>query len=150
MPQIREDDFQQLVTLGSPAIAPDGKHAALVVSRVVWDQDRRTHDLVLLDLQNGARQTLVENREGLADPAFSPDGRQVGFVADDTVDKQTHTRLFIVPSAGGPARPVTDGDTDVAEFSWRPDGRAFAYASADPPIQRSGADRFRDSFVFTT
>jgi dipeptidyl aminopeptidase/acylaminoacyl peptidase len=148
--QVSEDDFQRLVSLGSPAIAADGKRAALVVSRVVWDEDRRTNDLVVVNLETGVRQTLVGNREGLADPSFSPDGAQIGFLADDTIGKQTHTRVFIMPSTGGASHPVTPADTDAHAFAWRPDGRALAYAAADPPVRRTGADRFRDSFVFTT
>jgi dipeptidyl aminopeptidase/acylaminoacyl peptidase len=147
---VAENDYQRLVALGSPAIAPDGKYAVLVVSRVVWSDDLHTDDLVLVDLADKTQRTLVANHAGLSSPAFSPDGTSVAFLADETARKITHTQLFVVPTAGGPAQPVTSAQTDVDEYAWRPDGRAFAYAAADPEPPRSGADRFRDSFVFTT
>ena len=78
-----EDDYRLLVALHGPAIAPDGKTAALVISSVIWDEDRRADELVSVDLTNGARQTLVANRTGLSDPAFSPDGTRLAFLADE-------------------------------------------------------------------
>jgi dipeptidyl aminopeptidase/acylaminoacyl peptidase len=147
---IGEDDFQHLVSIESPAIAPDGKHAAIVVTRILWNDDKRTHDLVLVDLANGAQQTLLVNRQGLSDAAFSPDGSQIAFLADDGTGKDSHTQIFVMPAAGGDARAVTHGKSDVEQFVWRPDGGAFAYTAEDPDADRVGADRFRDSFVFTT
>jgi dipeptidyl aminopeptidase/acylaminoacyl peptidase len=147
---IGEDDFQRLVSLGSPAIAPDGKHAAVVVTRVLWNEDKRTNDLVLLDLAAATQQTLISHREGLSDPAFSPDGAQIGFLADEGTGKDAHAQVFVMPAQGGEAKAVTHDKDGVEQFAWRPDGRAIAYTAADPDPQHSGAERFRDSFVFTT
>ena len=147
--RIGPDDQQKLVTLGSPAIAPDGGHAALVATRVVWNDDKRSSDLVLVDLATGAQQTLITAREGLSDPAFSPDGTQLAFLADEP-GKDGHTQIYVMPAGGGAARAVTHGKADIEQFAWRPDSHAFAYSATDPDPQRTGADRFRDSFVFTT
>lgn len=147
---VTEDAYRQLVTLSSPAIAPDAKHAALVVSRVLWDANKRSRDLMLIDFASDSSQALLTNHDGLADPAFSPDGSRLAFLADDKVAQTTHTRLFVMPAAGGTARALSPGDIDVAEFSWRPDGSAIAYAAADAQSPRTGADRYHDSFVFTT
>jgi len=147
---VTENDYQSLVSLHSPVIAADAKSAAVVVSRVAWDADKRTNDLVVVDLRAGTQQTLLSNRPGLSDPAFSPDGTQLAFLAEDSASKDAHTRVFVMTVSDGAARPVTPSDTDAAEFAWRPDGRAIAYAAADPKPQKAGADRFRDSFVFTT
>lgn len=147
---VTENDFQSLVSLHSPAIAADGKTAAVVASRVAWDADKRTNDLIVVDLGSGAQQTLLSNRPGLSDPAFAPDGTQLAFLAEDSASKDPHTRVFVMPLPEGTPRAVTPSDTDAAEFAWRPDGRAIAYAAADPKPQKTGADRFRDSFVFTT
>ncbi len=147
---IREDDFQRLVGLDSPAIAPDGTHAAVVVTRVLWNDDARSSELVLVDLTTRARQTLITGREGLSDPAFSPNGTRLAFLAKNLGDKERKTQIFVMPAGGGEAQAVTHDDAGVAEFSWRPDGRALAYAAAEPQPARTGSDRFRDSFIFTT
>lgn len=45
---------------------------------------------------------------------------------------------------------LTHVKAGVDQFAWRPDGNALAYASSDPDPTLTGADRFRDSFIFTT
>jgi dipeptidyl aminopeptidase/acylaminoacyl peptidase len=147
---ITEADYQRLVDVSSPAMAPDGKHAVVLVRRTLWNDDKRAIDLVEVDLSGGAAQTLISNREGLSDPVYSPDGTQIAFLADDGVPKDSHTQLFVMPAAGGAVHQVTSGKTDIEQFAWSPDGRTFAYAAADPDPQLTGSDRFRDSFIFTT
>ena len=73
---MKPDDYRLLVKPSSPALAPDGKRAALVVSHTVWDDNRTVDDLVLVDLQTKAQTTIVHEGKDLSDPAFSPDGSQ--------------------------------------------------------------------------
>jgi dipeptidyl aminopeptidase/acylaminoacyl peptidase len=149
-PLVAEDDYRRIVALNDAAIAPDGKAAVIVVSRVVWDEDRRQNDLVSVDLATRTRQTLMQNRKGLSDPAFSPDGAQLAFLADEGNGSDASTQVFVMPANGGDAKPVTHTKAGVNQFAWRPDGRALVYAAEDPEPVRSGADRFRNSFIFTT
>ena len=148
--RIGESDYQRLVDLHSPAISPDGKRAVVVVTRILWNDDKRNSDLMLVDLATGAQRTLIAAREGLADPAFSPDGTQLAFLAQQGTGDNAQTQVFTMPAAGGDATAVTHDKAGVDQFAWRPDGRALVYAATDPEPQRTGADRFRDSFIFTT
>ncbi|MGA7095482.1 MAG: S9 family peptidase [Candidatus Cybelea sp.] len=148
--RIGESDYQSLVGLDSPAISPDGKHAIVKITRILWNDDKRSSDLVTVDLATGAQQTLLSHRDGLSDAAFSPDGTQIAFLAEDGAPKDSNTQLFVMAAAGGTAHQVTSGKADVEQFAWSPDGRTFAYASAEPNPQLAGSDRFRDSFIFTT
>ncbi len=149
-PRVGEDDYRLLVTLQAPAISPDGKTAALVISRVIWDENRRADELVAVDLTSDARQTLVNNRTGLSHPAFSPDGTRLAFLADEGSGDGAVTQVFVMPREGGAATPITHAAASIKQFAWRPDGLAVVYAAEDPEPQRTGADRFRNSFVFTT
>ena len=147
---VKPDDYRLLVKPSSPALAPDGKRAALVVSRTVWDDNRTVDDLVVVDLQTKAQTTIVHEGKDLSDPAFSPDGSQLAYLANAGSSDDAHTQVFVTPFDGSEPRAVTASKTDVQEFSWRPDGKGLAYAATDPEPERTGADRFRDSFVFTT
>jgi dipeptidyl aminopeptidase/acylaminoacyl peptidase len=149
-PPVGENDYQHLVALHAPAISPDGKEAALVVSRVVWDEDRFENDLIAVDLATRTRRTLIADRKGLSDPAFSPDGRHLAFLADDGSGSEARAQVFVMSSDGETVAPVTHVKAGVTQFAWRPDGLALAYAAADSEPQRNGADRFRNSFIFTT
>jgi dipeptidyl aminopeptidase/acylaminoacyl peptidase len=147
---ITEDDLQRQVGLGSPVVSPDGKTAVVEVRRTIWNDDRRSTELVAIDLASGAQRVLTYDRKGLSDPAFSPDGTRLAFIADSGSGEDAKSQVFVMPLEGGDARPVTDAKSGVDQFVWRPDGKAIAYVSDDATPDRKGPDRFRDSFVFTT
>jgi len=147
---LQASDFQRLVGLSAPAISLDGKRAVVVVSRIVWNDDTNSSDLDLIDLVTRARRTITHDRKDLDAPAFSPDGTKLAFLADAGAGDDAQPQVWVMRFDGGDARPVTIAADGVQQFAWRPDGAAIAYTAADPEPKRSGADRFRNSFVFTT
>lgn len=60
---------------------------------------------------------------GVWSPAFSPDGRQIAFVATLSGVPQ----VWVMPVAGGFPRQVTAFDDPVQAVSWSPDGRYLAF-----------------------
>lgn len=70
----------------------------------------------------------------IADPQISPDGTRIVYVrvaVDVALDRYT-TALWIVPAAGGEARPLTFGLAD-AQPRWSPDGTRLAFARSPEP-----------------
>jgi dipeptidyl aminopeptidase/acylaminoacyl peptidase len=139
-------DLRSVVGVSSPAIAPDGKRAVVVVTRIAWNDDKYTRDLDLIDLASHARRTLTYDRQDLADPAWSPDGTKLAFIANAGGGEQAKAQVFVMPMDGGDARPVTKAPEGVDQFAWRPDGGALAYAATDAEPKRTGAARFQDAF----
>ena len=146
---LTENDWQKIVGVSEPTVSPDGKRVAFLVSHVVWNEDKRNTELVMMDVATRAQRTMTYDRKGLSDPAFSPDGTRLSFVADGPGD-DAQSQVYVMPLDGGDARPVTDAKEGVDQYAWRPDGKAIAYVSQDAKSDRKGAERFRDSFVFTT
>jgi len=140
------DDLQRIVGLSSPQMSPDGTHAIVVVSHIDMNGDKYRHDIDLIDLRTHARRTLTYDRKGLSDPAFSPSGDRIAFLADDGTGDDAKTQVFVLRMDGGDARPVTKAPEGVEQFAWRPDGAALAYVAEDAKPKKTGADKFRDSF----
>ncbi|HYL26188.1 MAG TPA: hypothetical protein VEW74_00060, partial [Candidatus Nitrosotalea sp.] len=147
--RVSGEDYAKLVWFASPAISPDGRHAALVVRRTIWEDDRRSSELDSVDLTSGAVQALYRGG-GVSAAAYSPDGSKLAFIADAKDGNESYAQIFIMPAVGGDAAAVTHTKAGIESFAWRPDGHGIAYAATDPEPVLTGADRFRDSFVFTT
>lgn len=62
---------------------------------------------------------------------MSPDGEWVAYTVTttDTEEEQRTTRLWMVPSAGGEALPMTRRETSVSSPEWSPDGRWLTFTA---------------------
>ena len=132
------DDEARIVSLSSPVFSPDGARVALV--RTVQDTttDKSHTALVAVDVANGALHALTAKAEGIAQPAYSPDGKQLAFLA---FDKKHQRQIELMPAGGGAARAITKTKFGVQQFAWRPDGRALAYITQDDPPARIALHR---------
>ncbi len=143
---ITVDDYAREVRLSSPALSPDGRSVAVVVSRVdiANDEDRRTTELDLVDVASGAIRPLTFERTHLGSPQWSPSGDRLAFLADDG-GKEHHEQLYVLAMNGGDARRITNAHESVQQYAWRPDGNALAYVVADPhdtTIEKTHRDAF--------
>jgi len=85
-------------------------------------------------LASGHLMTLTDLRKevGISEPRFSPDGTRLAFLADGTESGDNETsQIFVMPADGGATAQVTHASEGVDSFAWRPDGKAFAYVTAD-------------------
>ena len=144
------ETMQHLVGVSSPAISPDGKRVVVVVSHIDWAADTRTTQLELIDVASHARRALTFDRKGVEDPAWSPDGSRLAFIAEAGSGDDAHAQVYVMPMDGGDARQVTKAPAGVEQFAWRPDSAAIAYAAAEPEPKKTGAARYRDAFSFST
>jgi predicted Ser/Thr protein kinase/WD40 repeat protein len=97
--------------------SPDG-------SRIVFRSEREGGGLYLMESLAGPERRIVD--EGTF-PAFSPDGSMIAYLVCDPMSRLA--RLFAIPAAGGPPRPLAPGFVAVprgAAWSpplWSADGR---------------------------
>ncbi len=117
----------QLKRIGSPAISPDGKLAVYVVTGYDAENDKGDADLFLVPTAGGKPQRLTSTKGSESEPAWSPDGRYIAFVAKRADD--TQPQLYVIAANGGEATRVGDIPTGVATPKWFPDSTRIAFIS---------------------
>ncbi|HBB86600.1 MAG TPA: S9 family peptidase [Blastocatellia bacterium] len=69
----------------------------------------------------------------VGDPQVSPDGKRVAFtIGDVNFDaNRTVTQIYIMSSAGGDMKQLTNGAGSSSSPRWSPDGKKLAYVTGD-------------------
>src|SRR5579864_7661368 len=73
-----------------------------------------------------AREIHYEETTWKARPDFSPDGKKILY--SSYLGRQWH-QLWVMPSNGGDAFPISYGDWDETYARWSPDGKKIAFIS---------------------
>lgn len=113
--------------------SPDGRHLVftappLPVREQAWSTN---HDLWSVDLTSGARRQVTTNSAADGSPAFSPDGRWLGYVAQRRPGFEADRwELILLDWATGQPRSVPGGiDRSIHGFTWAPDSRAVYFTA---------------------
>lgn len=78
---------------------------------------------------------LVQLTEGAArdrEPQWSPDGRHIAYVSDQSGREE----VWVVPAEGGTAQKITDLDTLKMELRWSPDSKDILFTTSDSRLFR--------------
>jgi dipeptidyl aminopeptidase/acylaminoacyl peptidase len=134
----------RLVTLSSPAVSPDGRSVAVLVTRPDFAENRPVSELMLVDVATGALRPLTFERPDVDQPRWAPDGRSIAFLASEP--GADAPQLWVLPMEGGDARRLTRARDGVQSYAWRPDGGAIAYVTQDTAAADTGEARYRNGF----
>lgn len=122
------DDLVSLRRAGPPAVSPDGRLAAFTVREANWLENSFDTQIWVGDARTGEARQLTQRRKSSRDPAWSPDGRWLGFLSDRTDTRQ----IYRLAARGGEAEQLTDHAEGVERFAWAPDGTRLAFTAPDP------------------
>lgn len=114
--------------------------ALMVRHWMSWDEGKRSH-LFVADVATGEAKDLIPDWKahvppapfgGSSDYAFNGDGTTIAFTSEPLENPawSTNTDIWVVPTAGGPARNITATNRGAdAQPAYSADGRFLAYVS---------------------
>lgn len=146
----RLEDYAQVRSLREPAVSPDGTRVAVVVEAARDREDDRFGSLWVADAAGRERpHRLTQGTDGVKSPQWSPDGRQLAFIAarppvaawpsahagggEDAKSPpapKAQVWMFDLEHGGEPV-PLTDRAEGVESYAWSPDGKFLAVAARD-------------------
>jgi dipeptidyl aminopeptidase/acylaminoacyl peptidase len=134
-------DLALLRTPGVPTVSPDGRRAAVAVTRLDLDADEYRSQLWLLDTTGEAPPRPLTYGPRDSAPRWSPDGRWLAFLrvaATDSPGPASKPQLYLLPTDGGEPRRLTEHPLGAGMAVWSPDSGRIAYAARVPDAGRYG------------
>ena len=117
-----------LKSVGSPRISPDGSAIAYSVGTTDWEANRFDQE-IWLAVGDGEPFQLTRTEPGSSTGhRWSPDGSQLGFIAD----RGDGAQIYLIRPAGGEAEQLTSHEGGISAFRFSPDGDRIVFSAADP------------------
>ena len=139
-------DTQNMVSVGSPAISPDGQWVLYTRGVRDWDDAQlrmRTHIWRVKIDGTGPRQ-LTFGDANTTSPTWLPDGTRIAFLSSRATGappapapatgagEGPGSQIFLMYTDGGEAWPLTKHDGGVSNFSIAPDSKSILFLAQDP------------------
>jgi len=129
---ITAEDLYDIQVITGCQISPDGNQVIYTVQSVESKNEKKFTHLWKIAKDGGAPFQLTYGSHNNTSAKWSPDGNWIAFLSNRINEKQT--QLFILPTSGGEARPITDLHGDIGDFDWSPDSQklVFQFRKHDP------------------
>ena len=119
------ESLWEIERLASPGLSPDGNQ--VVCTRTCYDKtaNKTSSQLWLLSTLGGAPRALTTCGDKDQQPAWSPRGDRIAFVAkrDRSGKSDATAQLYVIAADGGEAECVSDIAAGIEAFKWMPDGK---------------------------
>ncbi|MBJ7311094.1 prolyl oligopeptidase family serine peptidase [Rugamonas sp. CCM 8940] len=126
---ITHEDVWLMKRVGAPVPSPDGKWAVFSVTDTSYDSKEQWSDLWIKSLlDDSAPRRLTFSKGGESAAAWSPDSRQLVFVAKRDGDEAGQLYRIDV-AAGGEAQRLTTLTLGARQPKWSPDGKQLLFVS---------------------
>jgi dipeptidyl aminopeptidase/acylaminoacyl peptidase len=138
------DDLFRQVVLSDLVLSPDGSAAVFVLEFCDRKSNSYRHTIWWQPLDGSPAREITTPDLDASSPKFSPDGKQLAFLAAHG----EATQLYVAKAGRSRARRITEFEAGVGDFDWSPDGTRFVIVRTDPD-RRSKLERQREPIVVT-
>lgn len=139
------EDLYRLRQVRDLALSPDGKAVVFTLTARDLPKAQSASHIWMMSTDGGAPRQLTFHEKGESSPVFSPDGKQLAFIAS----RDGAANVYLLPLDGGEARKLTNISTGAADPHWSPDGKWIAFSTdvypacgADDACNKKVADRW--------
>ncbi|MEE8583277.1 MAG: prolyl oligopeptidase family serine peptidase [Acidobacteriota bacterium] len=123
----------RIQTVIASVISPDGQHIAyrLSVPRTAGEgaDGPAWAELHVIRRVDGSQRPFITGEVNVSDVQWTPDSRGISFLAKRSGDQ--HRSLYVIPIDGGEARRAVSLGSEIAEYSWGPQGRRVALIASE-------------------
>lgn len=128
---IQVTDMLQIKQVVGVTISADGSKTAFMVNSIEPDGDTKweykyLNQLFVVSNDGLSQPKALTNKENAAQPAWSPDGKQLAFVR--VVDGKT--QVFLISMDGGEAQQLTRFKYGANYPKWSPDGTKILFSAS--------------------
>lgn len=129
-------DVLSFRSVSSATLSKDGRLVAWVEGSLDWKSGNRYTDIYasnLRDPASGPRRMTFTETKNESGPAFSPDGKWLGFLSNrdavaGSTDAETSQQFYLISPSGGESRRMGEGlPGTVGSFVFSPDGKWAAF-----------------------
>ncbi|MBT0669322.1 S9 family peptidase [Novosphingobium profundi] len=163
---IAPEDIMRLDDMRDIAMSPDGTRILYTVTRQMATFNAPLQTIWQVPADGSAPPRRLATSAGINNtPRFAPDGAHVAFLSDranpltGTADLRfafttdvpgtraevgagkATLQIWMMPSDGGEAVPLTAFAGSVSDFAFSPDGKTIAFLATDPPSAAEKADK---------
>ncbi|MDC0180925.1 S9 family peptidase [Pseudomonadota bacterium] len=138
-----------------PRVSPDGKTIVYVRKSNDVMKDRERSNLWQISIDGNDHRPLYSGLKSIKSPRWSPSGKKLAFVSNDTGSQQIHVRWI----DNGETAVISQLQASPSNLTWSPDGKWLAFTMnvkapsetiAEPRTKPEGASWAKGPIIVTT
>ncbi len=138
--KITVDDFYALKDISQPAISPDGRWVAYVLTVKDKEKNSRNADIWMVPTEGGKAVRLTYHEKNDTKPRWSPNGRYLAFLSN----REGKNQIWLFNTLGGEPYQLTTSESGVEDFVWAPDSSRLAFIAQDPKEKEKDKEKDKE------